>query len=204
MGDADLHQLTCGASFHRISTSTFHYFAFASTTHSLFRIHTLIMTEHLAAFAVLGAQALVPIAVGSFQSLRIPASVRARKRAARRARTKLGEDDDDILDENEGETLTLADSILFPVLGSAALLALWALITYVDPRVLDVLLGCYCESGPLSPDLTPVSVASAIAVQSTLDGVLHFLLRAVGAAGPTYHVRVSAGIKRASMRLHQS
>ncbi|CAK9785366.1 hypothetical protein CC85DRAFT_258655 [Cutaneotrichosporon oleaginosum] len=143
------------------------------------------MSEHLASFATLGAQALVPIFIGSFQSLRIPAPVRARKRAARRARVKLGDDeDDDILDENEGEMLTLADSVLFPILGSCALLGMWALITYVDRRILDLLLGCY------------FSFASVLAVQSTFDGVLNFLLRVIGAPGPTYHLRVSSGIKQ--------
>ncbi|GMK59525.1 hypothetical protein CspeluHIS016_0801310 [Cutaneotrichosporon spelunceum] len=144
------------------------------------------MSEHLASFATLGAQALVPIAVGSFQSLRIPAPVRARKRAARRARInlELEEDEDDILDENEGETLTLADSILFPILGSVALLGLWALITYVEPWTLNIIIGCY------------FSVISGVAVQNTLSGIFHFLFRSVGLGGPTYHLRLSAGIKQ--------
>lgn len=106
------------------------------------------MSEHLASFAVLGAQALVPITIGSFQSLRVPAPVRARRRAARRSKNKLGlddDDDDDILDEEEGETLTMTDSLLFPVMGSVALLGLWALIKYVDKKWLDIALGVYCE-----------------------------------------------------------
>lgn len=108
------------------------------------------MSEHLASFAVLGAQALVPITIGSFQSLRVPAPVRARRRAARRSKNKLGLDDeeDDILDEEEGETLTMADSLLFPVMGSIALLGLWALIKYVDKKWLDIALGAYCEYHP--------------------------------------------------------
>lgn len=106
-------------------------------------------SSQLASFGTLGAQALVPIAIGSFQSLRVPAPVRARRRAARRSRVKLlvdEDDEDDILDEEEGEVLTLADSVLFPILGSAALLGLWALIKYVDKKWLDLILGCYCES----------------------------------------------------------
>lgn len=106
------------------------------------------MSEHLASFATLGAQALVPIAIGSFQSLRVPAPVRARRRAARRSRVKLTleDDEDDILDEDEGEVLTLADSVLFPIMGSVALLGLWALIKYVDKKWIDIFLGAYCES----------------------------------------------------------
>lgn len=105
------------------------------------------MSEHLSSFATLGAQALVPIAIGSFQSLRVPAPVRARRRAARRSRIKLlDEDEDDILDEDEGEVLTLVDSVLFPIMGSVALLGLWALIKYVDKKWIDLVLGAYCES----------------------------------------------------------
>lgn len=105
-------------------------------------------TTLLNSFGVLGAQALVPIVLGSFQSLRMPASVRARRRAARRLdKTRLlgGADDDDEEDEEIlDETLTLADSVLFPILGSAALLGLWLLLKYVDKTWIDLVLGVYC------------------------------------------------------------
>lgn len=136
-------------------------------------------------FAQLGAQALIPIVVGSFQSLRTPAAVRARLRKARRKNNLLLADDEDDIDEEENdEILTLADSLLFPVLGSAALLGLWALIKYVDKKWIDLVLGVY------------FSLAGVFAVQSTLGGMLDTALSAVGKRGPLYHFRVSSGIKR--------
>lgn len=140
-----------------------------------------------ATFAQLGAQALVPIVIGSFQSLRTPAAVRARLRRARRSSSTLllADDEDDLEDEDDnGETLTMGDSLLFPVLGSVALLSLWLLIKYVDKKYIDLVLGIY------------FSCAGVVAVQSTLSGILDTLLWAVNARGPLYHFRISSGIKR--------
>jgi hypothetical protein len=44
------------------------------------------------------------------------------------------------------ETLSWADSLLFPVLGSAVLLGLWVLLRYVDKKWINLVLGIYCES----------------------------------------------------------
>lgn len=101
-------------------------------------------------FVALGAQALLPIALGSFKSLRTPAAVRARRRKARKARRdKLVFDDESDADDDDesefDETLTLMDSLLFPILGSCALIGLWYLIKYVDKKWIDLMLGVYCK-----------------------------------------------------------
>lgn len=44
------------------------------------------------------------------------------------------------------ETLSWADSLLFPVLGSAVLLGLWVLLRFVDKKWINLVLGIYCES----------------------------------------------------------
>lgn len=167
------------------------------------------MSSPLSGFAALGAQAMLPIILGSYQSLRVPASVKARRRAARRLDRKrlLGEDDedDDDLDSEMDETITLADSILFPILGSAALLGLWALIKYVDKKWIDLVLGVYCEccraaahaaaGGRISLP-SSVSGMGVFAVHSTFGSIIGGILRLFGVASTVYHVRISAGIKR--------
>jgi hypothetical protein len=143
--------------------------------------------ELLAAYASLTAQALVPIALGSFKSLKVgrlgwgylggfavtsctmlllyppwmvvdrrggcsvprwnpqtPQSTIS-KRERSHPETLLSEDTED---EEEGieETLTWADSLLFPVLGSVALVGLFLVIKYFGSEWLNLFLGVYCES----------------------------------------------------------
>jgi hypothetical protein len=43
------------------------------------------------------------------------------------------------------ETLTWADTLVFPVMGSVALLSLWLVIKYVGKEWLNAVLGVYCE-----------------------------------------------------------
>jgi minor histocompatibility antigen H13 len=145
--------------------------------------------ELLAAYASLTAQALVPIALGSFKSLKVgsgrllflnigaftvtsmshphplsrssvdgcentplmpqtPQSTIA-KRKRSHPETLLSEDTED---EEEGieETLTWADSLLFPVLGSVALVGLFLVIKYFGSEWLNLFLGVYCESSRTS------------------------------------------------------
>lgn len=51
------------------------------------------------------------------------------------------EDDDDVIEES----LTWADSLIFPVFGSVALLSLWAILKYVGKEWINLILGVYCE-----------------------------------------------------------
>jgi len=48
-------------------------------------------------------------------------------------------------DESFEETLGWADSLAFPVLGSVALLGLWAVLKYVGKEWVNLILGVYCE-----------------------------------------------------------
>ena len=52
-------------------------------------------------------------------------------------------------DETFEETLGWADSLAFPVLGSIALLGLWALLRYVGKEWINFVLGIYCKSPAL-------------------------------------------------------
>jgi minor histocompatibility antigen H13 len=58
---------------------------------------------------------------------------------------ELGVEDEDDDEEDLEETLTLADSLLFPVLGSCALLGLWLVLKYVGKKWINIVLGVYCE-----------------------------------------------------------
>ncbi|WVQ93668.1 hypothetical protein IAU59_000744 [Kwoniella sp. CBS 9459] len=130
----------------------------------------------------LGLQALVPIAIGSFKSLKTPESTLAKRRANRK--DKLLDEEDDEEEEAIEETLTWADSLLFPVLGSVALLGLWAILKYVGKEWINLILGVYFTG------------AGMFAVQSTFSSVANFFLRALGKKPTTYHIRVSDGIKQ--------
>lgn len=71
-----------------------------------------------------------------------------RKRRAKASGQELTEDDAEADEEAESleETLSWADSLAFPILGSIALLSLWALLKYVGKEWLDLFLGVYCKS----------------------------------------------------------
>jgi len=100
----------------------------------------------LGTFTTLGAQALLPIFLGSFKSLRTPAKLKKKRRAARKTSGKLYDDDDDEDEDEElDEVLTMEDSLLFPVLGSVALIGLWLALKYVDKKWIDMVFGVYCE-----------------------------------------------------------
>ncbi|WWD16379.1 hypothetical protein CI109_100805 [Kwoniella shandongensis] len=147
-------------------------------------------TDLYASYLALGLQALIPITVGSFKSLKTPAATLRKLRAARRdklAQDLAYEDDLDLLEEDEEtieETLTWADSLLFPVLGSVALLGLWAILKYVGKKWINLVLGVY------------FSGAGIFAVQSTFSSIVNFALRQLSIKPKTYHVRISAGIRQ--------
>ncbi|WVF66036.1 hypothetical protein IAT40_000774 [Kwoniella sp. CBS 6097] len=131
----------------------------------------------------LGLQALVPIAIGSFKSLKTPESTLAKRRASRKDKL-LNEEDDEEEEEAIEETLTWADSLLFPVLGSVALLGLWAILKYLGKEWINLILGVYFTG------------AGMFAVQSTFSSIAKFFLRALGKKSTTYHIRISDGIKQ--------
>jgi len=54
-------------------------------------------------------------------------------------------DEDDEDEDDVDETLTWADTLIFPIFGSAALLGLWALLKYAGPEWINFFLGIYCE-----------------------------------------------------------
>ncbi|OCF36274.1 minor histocompatibility antigen H13 [Kwoniella heveanensis CBS 569] len=131
----------------------------------------------------LGLQALVPIAIGSFKSLKTPESTLAKRRANRKDKL-LDEEDEDDEDETIEETLTWADSLLFPIFGSVALLGLWAILKYVGKQWINLILGVYFTG------------AGMFAVQSTFSSIANFSLRTLGKTPTTYHIRISDGIKQ--------
>ncbi|TXT07457.1 hypothetical protein VHUM_03177 [Vanrija humicola] len=146
------------------------------------------MGDQISAFVLIGTQALVPIVLGSFKSLRTPLVTRRRQKKARTSRDRLlglDEDEDDEDDEPEDdETLGLGDSLLFPVLGSAALLGLFLIIKYVDKKWIDLAFGVY------------FSLTGVFAVHTTLTSIVGFFLRLFKKSVPVYHVRISNGIKQ--------
>lgn len=140
-----------------------------------------------ASYVSLLGQALVPLVLGAHQSLRVPASVRAQRRRARRAKRKLlleDDESDDEDDDDDDETLTLGDTLLFPVLGSAVLLALYFVLKYLPKQYIDVVLGAY------------FTLAGMFAVHSTVGYVLGGAADALGVKQGLWHVRVSRGFKR--------
>ncbi|KAK8861698.1 hypothetical protein IAR55_002521 [Kwoniella newhampshirensis] len=144
-----------------------------------------------ASYLALGLQALIPIALGSFKSLKTPANTLRKLRAARRDKLALDlsycdhvDFDDEEDAENLEETLTWADSLMFPVLGSVALLGLWAILKYVGKKWINLILGVY------------FSGAGIFAVQSTFSTLINLALRALSIKSKTYHIRISAGIRQ--------
>lgn len=129
-------------------------------------------------------QALVPLVLGAHQSLRVPASVRARKRRERRAKRKLLLEDESDDEDDEDETLTLGDTLLFPVLGSCVLLALYFVLKYLPKAYIDAVLGAY------------FTLAGMFAVHSTVGYVLAGIAEAAGVKQQQWHVRVSRGFRR--------
>lgn len=116
------------------------------------------------AYLSLGLQALGPIVLGSFKSLKVripsphsfpvrtvtdpqtPATTLARrKKAADVANRILTEDEEEEADDSEDEVLSWADSLWFPIFGSIALVGLWALLKYVGKEWINFCLGIYCE-----------------------------------------------------------
>lgn len=114
----------------------------------------------IGAYLFLGAQALTPIVIGSFSSLKAslglnaltcqtPKALRRALRQKRKAKAPKEdvhkEVDSDEEDEEEEEHLTLIDSLMFPLLGSVALLSLYFLLKYVGQDTINMLIGGYCE-----------------------------------------------------------
>lgn len=130
-------------------------------------------------------QALIPLFLGAHQSLRVPASLRARKRRERRAKRKLLlEDDSDDDDEDEDDTLTLGDTLLFPIMGSFVLLTLYFVLKYLPKEYIDVVLGGY------------FTLAGMFAVQSTVGFVFDKIADAAGIRLDWWHLRISRGFRR--------
>ncbi|KAK4685843.1 minor histocompatibility antigen H13, partial [Tremellales sp. Uapishka_1] len=154
------------------------------------------------AYLALGVQALLPIVVGSFKSLKTPAATVARRKKAALASSTLldGQEEDEDEDEME-ETMTLLDSLLFPVLGSVALLSMWAILKYVGKEWINLFLGVYCAY-PLCHILRGPWLKKE-ACQSRELGCLHsnlsivdYILRQTRYTPSTYHFRVSSGIRQ--------
>ncbi|WVR03703.1 hypothetical protein IAU60_000698 [Kwoniella sp. DSM 27419] len=138
----------------------------------------------IGSYLSLGVQALLPIALGSFKSLKTPETTLARRRAARRTNLLDTSADEDEEDEVLEETLTWTDSLVFPVFGSVALLGLWAILRYGGREWINLILGVYFTG------------AGMFAVQSTFSSVASYITRLFGYKPTTYHFRISSGIKQ--------
>ncbi|XAO26754.1 hypothetical protein I312_105595 [Cryptococcus bacillisporus CA1280] len=135
-----------------------------------------------ATYASLGVQALIPIAIGSFKSLKTPEDTR--RRLGKSKKGQISEEYDDEYEEPMGETLTWKESAMFPILGSVMLLGLWAVLKYFGKKWITIILGVY------------FGLAGMLAVQSTFSSVIAYLLRVFGISTTTYHVRISAGFRQ--------
>jgi hypothetical protein len=91
------------------------------------------------------------------------------KRKRSHPETLLSEDTED---EEEGieETLTWADSLLFPVLGSVALVGLFLVIKYFGSEWLNLFLGVYCESSRIAFIQFVVSPGQTAVAWKATDG----------------------------------
>lgn len=139
-------------------------------------------------YVALLAQALIPLVLGSHQSLRVPATIRARKRRERRAkRSLLLADDSDDEDEDEDETLTFWDSLLFPLMGSVVLLGLYLVLQYLPKEYIDGVLGLY------------FTLAGMFAVHSTVSFIFGGVARLLGVKQSEWHIRISRGFRRESL-----
>ncbi|WVQ78676.1 hypothetical protein IAT38_000763 [Cryptococcus sp. DSM 104549] len=139
-------------------------------------------TEMWGVYASLGLQALVPIALGSFKSLKTPDSTKRRLKAAKSHAQILEDDDDD--EDDFDEPLTWGETLLFPIMGSAVLLGLWAIIKYGGTEWINTIMGVY------------FSFAGVWAMQSTFSSITSFILRQIGFHPTTYHIRISAGFRQ--------
>ncbi|WRT65822.1 uncharacterized protein IL334_002772 [Kwoniella shivajii] len=138
----------------------------------------------IGSYLSLGIQALLPIFLGSFKSLKTPESTLRKRRLSRKAQL-LGEDEDE--DEEEEaieETLTWTDSLLFPVFGSIALVGLWLILKYGGREWINIILGVYFTG------------AGMFAMHSTFSSITNWTTRGLGYKSTTYHIRISAGIRQ--------
>ncbi|WWC88039.1 uncharacterized protein L201_002942 [Kwoniella dendrophila CBS 6074] len=140
----------------------------------------------IGSYVSLGLQALIPIALGSFKSLKTPEATIRKRKLARKGQLLDGQEDSDDEGEEEiiEETLTWADSLLFPVFGSVALLGLFLIIKYVGKEWINTILGVYFTG------------AGMFAIHSTFSSITAWTLRAFGHKSITYHIRISAGIRQ--------
>ncbi|KAI9632812.1 putative minor histocompatibility antigen h13 [Dioszegia hungarica] len=141
-------------------------------------------------YGLLTVQAIAPIILGSFKSLKTPASVRARRKA-RKSPSAIPSGDSDTEDEDDldadaelDETLTWGDTLLFPVMGSVALLGFYMVLKYVGKEWINLILGVY------------FSGAGMFAMHSTFDTLISFFLRTVGIKPAKYHFRVSSKLRQ--------
>ncbi|ODO04951.1 hypothetical protein I350_05562 [Cryptococcus amylolentus CBS 6273] len=130
----------------------------------------------------LGLQALVPIVIGSYKSLKTPEDTKRRLRNAQKGKIPLESDDDE--DDGLEEPLTWWDSLLFPVIGSVVLLGFYGIVKYYGTEWLNKFMNAY------------FSIAGVFAIQSTFSTILSFLLGALGVTSTIYHVRVSSGFRQ--------
>ncbi|WVQ77377.1 hypothetical protein IAR50_007062 [Cryptococcus sp. DSM 104548] len=130
----------------------------------------------------LGLQALVPIFIGSFKSLKMPEDTKRRLRSARKGKipSETEEEDEDGLEES----LTWWDSLLFPVIGSVVLLGFYGIVKYYGTEWLNWFMNAY------------FSIAGVFAIQSTFTTILSFFLSALGVTSTIYHIRVSSGFRQ--------
>lgn len=126
-----------------------------------------IDTEMLGTYAQLVAQAMIPIVIGSFKSLKVrqfsaaqggnadgeqtPQSTIARRKRMRDPKALLtGQIDEDEDEDAFDETLSWGDTLLFPVIGSITLMALFLIIKYAGTKWINLVLGVYCKSRLIS------------------------------------------------------
>ncbi|WVN87196.1 uncharacterized protein L203_102373 [Cryptococcus depauperatus CBS 7841] len=135
-----------------------------------------------ATYASLCLQALLPITIGSFKSLKTPQDTKKRLKEAKKA--KLDDADEEEDEEPIEETLTWQDSLLFPVLGSVVLLGMFLILKYFGKKWITLILGAY------------FGIAGVFAVQLAFSSILSFVLRMLSIRLTVYHVRISSGIRQ--------
>ncbi|WVQ65048.1 uncharacterized protein L199_003218 [Kwoniella botswanensis] len=140
--------------------------------------------ELIGSYLSLGLQALIPIALGSFKSLKTPEETIRKRKVSRKTQLLDGAEDEEEEEEVIEETLTWTDSLLFPVFGSIALLGLFLILKYVGKEWINTILGFYFTG------------AGMFAMHSTFSSIAIWSLRALGRKPTTYHVRISAGIRQ--------
>lgn len=208
-------------------------------------------SEAIRAYASLLVQATIPLILGSFKSLKVspcskeshipcrakltdqtPESTKRLRRDRQKVRQTIPDPDDEDAYEDESaidETLTWADTLIFPVFGSVALMSLWLVIKYAGREWINLFLGVYCELLPAecreedgkglmrcslwSWDVCyprcklagPKNLESSDEADGqTLSSIIHWVLVTLGYKPSFYHIRISSTFKRESHLLNPS